>query len=226
MELIILIILTCLLHFVMYYLRYVHFYRKPRDGGNIKIDETSFFAPVEGRIVYVNYLIVDDGQNVIINKQNRVLEGPVLENGNYVQIGIFMTPYNNHHLVKPIKNALVSISDMYTDLNSMMNTSDFIQPFGWWRNWINKKYNEYLKTNRRTIFTFNNDVQLVLIYDKYVDKLTLIDEGDSSYNEVLGFVHRGSQVDIIIPRRMVDHLFVSEGDKVKFDTLVMKLKSN
>lgn len=222
MEIGMLIAMIILLHVAMYYLRFIHFYRKP-DNFSRLVSSDELMAPVEGRIVYVHLLESDGENNIILNKEGRKLEGPVLSPGKYIQIGIFMTPYNNHHMVKPIRSPLVSVKDMYTDLNSMMDTEDFIQPFGWWKNWFEKKYNKYLKTNRRTVFEFKNGIQLVLIYDKYVDKLTLLDKGASSNRETLGFVHRGSQVDIILPEDYVNDLFVVEGDVVKFQSLILTL---
>lgn len=227
------LILIVVVHTYAFWLRNVYFYRKPTSG---EVDDSNrsesgvIHSLVEGRVVYVKVIERDlVGQ---INKMGRILPLPeqLRDDRSYVQIGVFMTPMNNHHLTSPgaeFRNtAHDHISGVY---NSMWDRKDNLLMFvgKWFIDWWDKKLQKFIAVNARTRFYFYHGIIADLIYDKYVNKITFFNEKYRD-RELLAFVHRGSQVDLFIPMSVPTRgwtrleILAQVGDRVKFDTKLAK----
>lgn len=205
-----------LLHLINYFIRYVYFYRHPKVDQEVYLDSAMCLAsPVEGTVVYVKRVtnsgeIVKDGRSIDIDFLEKDVE--------YFQIGIFMTPYNNHHLVAPSHDTVIDSSELVgTEYRSMMSVVDLLMGKSWYKDWYERKRDQFLLKNARTVFLTNWGI-MALIYDEYVNKLTLFDEDED--RRVIGFVHRGSQVDVFVPSSKYTPV-VDIGTRVSFDTLIV-----
>jgi hypothetical protein len=205
-----------------YWLRQVYFYRKPVLSPYEYADPPrTLYSPVEGRVVYVREIV--GGQTPYLMEQKGVRKLPVPEElvpgRKYYQVGIFMTPFNNHHLMTPSsflhpagQQHLEGASERMWDAKD-----DWYMILGkWWMNWWEKKIGRYLVVNRRTRFHMSDDVIMDLIYDKYVSKFTPMYEPLGG-RCIIGFVGRGSQVDMFIPAERT-YLMVGAGDRVRHDS--------
>lgn len=217
-----LIALFFIVHGVQYFLRHIYFYRFPR---NVKHIAGKLMSPVEGRVMYIRPATHNSLKS---NKQGRKLAFTDLDldPGTYIHIGIFMSPLDNHHMVTPLPlvyTGAVSARDTIGEENSMLDSSD-LWNIRWWKNWWDKKASKFITVNRATIFSFRNGIRLVMIYDKYVNKLTRINKNLESGRTVLGLVHRGSQCEVIVPSSMFNSTLVRVGQRVSFNDALLELK--
>lgn len=107
--------------------------------------------------------------------------------------------------------------------NEMWSSEDTKKFGDWWKNWFQRKVNEWIEYNARTVFTTSDGIVLCIIYDKWVNKLTLIKEWMNG-RQIIGFVHRGSQTDIFIEKSKIHKITINPGDKVNFNSTIGVLK--
>lgn len=236
-EVLTLLGMTAVMHGGLYYLRFKHFYRKPEADQGCGV-----YSPVEGRVVYIRHHKGHERSDVSIDKQYRKLGVPsqvmrVLDEGTpLTQIGIFMSPYNNHHVCSSVAVGQYYHPSMITEgteLNSMTDWKESVFLWKWWRNWFEKKASKFIDMNQHTLWDqwFHGcRIWHVLIYDKYVNKLTEFrpdrkEAWTTDGRRVYGFVHRGSQVDMFIPTGLIERstygLQVKVGDRVNFNTQIL-----
>jgi hypothetical protein len=212
--------LLAIAHVYAFWLRSVYFYRKPVANGTPLEGKEWIYSLVEGRVVYVQSIAAGKG---LIDKGGRHFPIPShLDTAlDYIQIGVFMTPLNNHHLISPGKSyTLWKTLDIGGKFDKMWEAQDDwrMVTSRWWGDWWERKISKYIAGNRRTRFFFSHGVVADLIYDKYVNRLSSL---FYPYGErmVLGFVQRGSQVDLFIPADNLN-VTVGVGDRVTFDSLL------
>lgn len=215
-DILILSIFVLILHISQYYLRYIYFYRKPSEDCKIP-NKNTIISPVEGRVVYIKYSSEE------MTKEGRKLSLPFILKPDleYLHIGIFLSPYNNHHLLNPSTGNYNRLPDEHGELNSMMDYKDLLNP-SWFISWFDKKYSKFINLNTRSIFVNKNGIVMVMIYDKYVNKMTMIRKCTESKREIISFVHRGSQVDLFIPKSLGFILNTKVGDKVNHNTVIFR----
>lgn len=212
---IVLVISLCLLHAYLFYIRKVMFFSK--KYGNIMTPYLNEYrSPVEGRCMYVN--LVRKGSPCVLRKDGRIIYLPFYIPYDVWQIGIYMSPYNNHH-VMTMNRPCMYLSERYKGkLNTMLDWLDMIFPFTAFRDWLIRKAGRFICVNESIMFKFP-DYRMVMIFDKYVSKFKYYDNEISNGREVLGLVHRGSQMDVLLAFNDFD-IAVNEGDRVQFDTLI------
>lgn len=212
MELAILASLLVGLHVYLYYMRAVFFYRKPKPY--LSISEYQLLSPVEGTVMYINHNYYREGDIPLADKAGRKTNlNKITVSGEYIHIGIYMSPYNNHHILMPSPGYLGKCW-LRGELGSMI-TDDLWGPrLRKKETWLHEKLHQFIAYNAKVAFSFR-DFDMYMIFDKYVAKLS--DRNPGARRECLGFVHRGSQMDLIIPADLYE-ILVKRGDTVTFDT--------
>lgn len=208
---IILLILLISLHILLFYNRQIRFYKKPYNS-RLPTDN-EILSCVEGTVVYARN--VNSYSKMV--KGDRSLELPNLPNDDYYHIGIYMSPYNNHHLLS-LNRFLPFIVPIQGALFSMLDDLDSLFPWSWRYEWYYRKLDEFISLNQRYEIRYNNGIVMCMIMDKYVNKLSMINQIVND-RMVIGFVHRGSQLDIFLPWNKY-YPMVSEGQKVDFNTVI------
>lgn len=223
---ILLIALFVLLHVWLFWCRYIKFYAKPTVGKGFS---DGIMSPVCGTVVYVRHLIdAKQGDDVLFDKLGRVSNLPSIPySGDWVHIGVYMSPFNNHHIITPVKWDGMVTGSIDGDLNPMLSNRDCRWPPSWSKDWFKRKLVEFIAYNKKTYWNFTfktgGNFSMYMIYDKYVGsmKQVHIDKKDLHGRECLGFVCRGSQMDFVIPWAYYEEL-VRVGQSVNFDTMIAK----
>jgi hypothetical protein len=194
------------------------------------------FSPVEGTIVYKKMVMNNQAtrnSRAMMDKEGRLVDIPwdMLEDGvEYWQVGIFMTPLNNHHLLHPLTMGNnIETKDYQGDLLPMMNPIDGITPWRTFHNFYAKHMNDFIGYNKRRAYkilgtNIPKPIVFCMILEKYVSKITDHDYLLNS-RKVLGFVHRGSQVDMFIPiRGYTLSSSLHDGSKVDFNSTIAVIR--
>lgn len=208
-----------------FWLRNILFYSQPKF--TTFYDRKILRSPANGTVVYCDVVNKISDRKMV--KRGREISCPyeyLDRDTEYLHIGIFMSPYNNHHLVTMNKHlTLLDHSHIKGDYNEMWDSSDnFLGK--WWKGWFEKKLDKWLEYNARDAFLFSNNIVVCIIFDKWVNKISLRDISNNfEAREILGFVHRGSQTDIFIPSNLVSRKFVESGMTVSFDDKLVELKN-
>lgn len=218
---IILIILLIVFHIYLFIQRDILFYRLPSEN-DLERYIWTVKSPAEGKVVYIRRIsITSDGKDFYSYKQGRQIQiPPSVKDGEYFHIGIYLSPYNNHHIVSPVKDPnIINIQEIGQSLLPMSKRLDSLFLFTRFKNWLDKYKDGFLEYNKRVVFEIN-DFYLIAIFDKYVSKYNLFEN-----NKILAFIHRGSQVDLLMP---VDNYDIREslrvGDRVDFFTTIFDKK--
>lgn len=185
------------------FLRRVWFYRDPvrepeqRDGVII--------APADGRVVYIKR--VQDGEICAEKLGEKIplpeITGTDSEEKNGWAIGIYMSPLDVHFNYCPLPGVVERIHRVSAKLNlPMLDLWEYIRVV-WLRKMVDMFARRYhLENERNTIFMDCNGIKLsvVLIADKFVAKIKcFVEPGQTlDYSQKLGFIERGSQVDLVI----------------------------
>jgi len=185
------------------FLRRVWFYRDPvrepeqRDGVII--------APADGRVVYIKR--VQDGEIHAEKLGEKIplpeITGTDSEEKNGWAIGIYMSPLDVHFNYCPLPGVVERIHRVSAKLNlPMLDLWEYIRVV-WLRKMVDMFARRYhLENERNTIFMDCNGTKLavVLIADKFVAKIKcFVEPGQMlDYSQKLGFIERGSQVDLVI----------------------------
>lgn len=199
----ILIALGLLWFGALMFLRKVWFYRDPvrepeRDGDVI-------IAPASGRVVYIKR--ITDGA-IYAEKLGEKIPLPEITGCDSNQkdgwaIGIYMSPLDVHFNYCPRPGAVERIYRKNAKLNlPMLDLWEYIKVV-WLRKMVDMFARRYhLENERNTIFLNCDGIKMavVLIADKFVAKIKcFVEEGQAlGYSQKLGFIERGSQVDLVV----------------------------
>lgn len=188
----------------LWFLRKVWFYRDPvrkpeRDEAGVII------APASGRVVYIKKIEDGDIYSEKLGEKIPLTEitGCGYEVKNGWAIGIYMSPLDVHYNYNPCPGIVEKIYRKNAKLNlPMLDLWEYIHVV-WLKKMVDMFARKYhLENERNTIFLDCNGVKMavVLIADKFVAKITCYVENGQrlDYSEKLGFIERGSQVDLVI----------------------------
>jgi phosphatidylserine decarboxylase len=186
------------------FLHKIWFYRDPPR--NPERDEPGvIIAPASGRVVYIRKF--EDGK-FYSEKLGEYIHLPEITGCDNPErrgwgIGIYMSPLDVHFNYCPYPGTVDRIHRKSGSLNlPMLDLWEYIRVV-WLRKMVDMFARKYHLTNERnTIFLTCSSVKMavVLIADKFVSKIKCFVEPDQrlAYSEKLGFIERGSQVDLIV----------------------------
>lgn len=186
------------------FLRLVWFFRDPPRQAE-RTEEKMILAPADGRVVYIRK--IEDGA-IYAEKLGEKIPLPEIigcdANGRQGwAIGIYMSPLDVHFNYCPYPSTVESIFRKTAKVNyPMLDLWEYIRVV-WLRKMVDMFARRYhLENERNTIFLDADGVKMavVLIADKFVAKIQcFVEEGQRlDYSQKLGFISRGSQVDLII----------------------------
>lgn len=188
----------------MFFLRKVWFYRDPirkpeTDGENLIV------SPADGRVVYIKR--VDEGSLYSEKLGEKIplteITGCDYKNKTGWAVGIYMSPLDVHYNYCPYPGTVEKIHRVSAKYNfPMLDLWEYINVV-WLRKMVDMFARKYhLQNERNTIFfdCSNFKMAAVLIADKFVAKISCyLKEGDRvEKSQKMGFIERGSQVDLII----------------------------
>lgn len=186
------------------FLRRVWFYRDPvREAERMEVGV--IVAPASGRVVYIKK--IEDGA-IYAEKLGEKIPLPEIAGCETIDkqgwaIGIYMSPLDVHFNYCPYPGKVSSIFRTQPRVNlPMLDLWEYIRVV-WLRRMVDMFARKYhLENERGTIFLDcgNLKMAVVLIADKFVAKIScFVSEGQElKYSEKLGFIERGSQVDLLI----------------------------
>ncbi|MGC8861679.1 MAG: phosphatidylserine decarboxylase [Armatimonadota bacterium] len=189
---------------VVAFLRRVWFYRDPPRSP--ESDEPGVIvAPADGRVVYIKR--VKHG-TVFAEKLGRKIPLPEITGDEPPEldgwaIGIYMSPLDVHFNYCPFPGIVQRIHYTPSKLNlPMLDLWEYVRVV-WLRRMVDMFARRYhLENERNTIFLDCGGVKMavVLIADKFVSKIKcFVRDGQRlDYSEKIGFIERGSQVDLVV----------------------------
>lgn len=214
------------------FLRKVWFYRDPIR----KPDDCSsgtIVAPADGRVVYIKK--VDEGSLYSEKLGEKIplpeITGCEQESKEGWAVGIYMSPLDVHFNYCPYPSKVDRIYRKNAKVNfPMLDLWEYIRVV-WLRKMVDMFARKYhLENERNTIFLDSNGLKMavVLIADKFVAKIRCFVEPDREldYSEKLGFIERGSQVDLMIFSNNVEFLVGINQQVHGGKTAIARLKSN
>lgn len=190
--------------------RFVWFYRDP-----VRIPEAAgraIVSPADGQVVYIKRF--EDGA-VYSEKLGRkielseITESPSTAGRSGWICGIYMSPFDVHFNYSPVSGRVVAQRYTKADANlPMVDLSEYVRIAFLRRPFDNFAARFHLENERNTVVIVPGegseegqpDIAVVEIADKFVNKIDILaHEGDDlKTGDKLGFIKRGSQVDIII----------------------------
>ena len=188
----------------LWFLRRVWFYRDPDRKPDLDVPG-SVIAPADGRVVYIKRI---EGGGVFSQKLGQKIplteitgDAPPELDG--YSIGIYMSPLDVHFNYCPYPGVVERICYTPAKVNfPMLDLWEYVRVV-WLRRMVDlfgRKY--HFENERNTIFLNCGRFKMavVLIADKFVSKIKcFVAEGQKlNYSEKLGFIDRGSQVDLVI----------------------------
>jgi len=185
------------------FLRQIWFYRDPPMTPERVGD--AIIAPASGRVVYIKP--VEEGA-IYAEKLGEKIPLPEITGCDTDPkqgwaIGIYMSPLDVHFNYCPRPGRVERIHRTAAKLNlPMLDLWEYIRVV-WFRKMVDMFARKYhLQNERNTIFLDCGGVKMaiVLIADKFVAKIRcFVGEGQElGYSEKLGFIERGSQVDLVV----------------------------
>lgn len=207
---------------VLAFLRKVWFFRDPVRQSE-RNEDGMILAPADGRVVYIRK--IEEG-GLYAEKLGERIPLPEItgcethmpsrdadatltgerEHSVFSQgwaIGIYMSPLDVHFNYCPYPGAVEGIYRKNAKVNyPMLDVWEYIRVV-WLRKMVDMFARKYhLENERNTIFLNANGLRMavVLIADKFVAKIKCFVEENQAldYSEKLGFICRGSQVDLIV----------------------------
>ncbi len=190
--------------------RFVWFYRDP-----VRTPEAAgrvIVSPADGQIVYIKRF--EDG-GVYSEKLGRridlseIAELPQTRGRSGWIAGIYMSPFDVHFNYAPVAGLVTAQRYTKADANlPMVDLSEYIRIAFLRRPFDNFAAQFHLENERNTVVIEPDsnaaegqpDIAVVEIADKFVNKIDILaDEGDAlRVGDKLGFIKRGSQVDVIV----------------------------
>jgi phosphatidylserine decarboxylase len=192
---------------VLYMLnRFVWFFRDPVRTPESS-DPHALISPADGQIVYIKRF--SDGA-VTSEKLGRPIE--LTETAQLPQtsgrsgwiVVIYMSPFDVHFNYAPVAGTVTAQSYRKADANlPMVDLSEYLRIAFLRRPFDNFAAAFHLENERNTVLIQGEDspdVAVVEIADKFVNKIEILArEGDTlAVGGKLGFIRRGSQVDVIV----------------------------
>jgi len=186
------------------FLRRVWFYRDPhrepeRDEAGIIV------APADGRVVYIRK--IEQGGLYSEKLGERIplpeIAGCATGGEQGWAIGIYMSPLDVHYNYCPYPGRVEGVFYKAAKVNyPMLDVWEYIRVV-WLRRMADMFARKYhLENERNTILLDGGGVRMavVLIADKFVAKIQcFVEEGQPmAYSQKLGFISRGSQVDLFV----------------------------
>lgn len=215
----------------VWFTRKIWFFRDP-DHSSTPQDDYSIRAPVYGRIVYVNRIengnVISDkkGESIPIQDVTKEDWPQEFPSGDGWLIGIAMTPLDVHFQYSPLPGKMGGIHHFQHGRNlPMFDLWEYIR-ITWFRQWVQLWAKKYIFENeRQTMWLAGSKAKigLVLIADKFVDKITtFVKPGDSvPSGGKLSFIERGSQVDLLVCGHPDLQILVKNGDTSKGPNTVL-----
>lgn len=206
-----------------WYTRHVWFYRDPDHSATPQEDST-IRSPVYGIVSYIRR--IENGDVVCDKKGERIRIEEITkddwddrEKDGWL-IGIAMTALDVHYQYSPIPATVGKFFHKTTGKNlPMFDLWEYVK-ITWLRKGIQLFARKYvLENERQTMWLVGKRVKvaLILIADKFVDKITTyVQQGDRvAAGGKLSFIGRGSQVDVAVCGQPGLELAVREGESVK-----------
>lgn len=190
--------------------RFVWFYRdpvrSPQKTGRVII------SPADGQIVYIKRF--DEAGEISAEKLGRrikltELTGLPLEGrGEGWIIGIYMSPFDVHYNYAPVRGKVDRIVSTKARANvPMVDLAEYIR-ISFLRRAFDNFADRFHLDNERNSLLIQGEfpVAVVEIADRFVNKIScFVSEGDSvEPGTKIGFIDRGSQVDLIIFKHDID----------------------
>lgn len=186
--------------------RFVWFYRDP-----VRVPESTeanaIISPADGQVVYIKKF--EDGA-VYSEKLGRridlteIAELPQTQGRSGWIIGMYMSPFDVHFNYAPVAGTVTAQRYTKADANlPMVDLSEYIQIAFLRRPFDNFAAAFHLENERNTVVIQGGgapDIAVVEIADKFVNKIDIMatEGGTLKVGDKLGFIKRGSQVDVII----------------------------
>lgn len=192
--------------------RFVWFYRDPARTPE-SAEANAIISPADGQIVYIKRF--EDGA-VASEKLGRrielteIAELPQTKGRSGWIVGIYMSPFDVHFNYAPVAGTVTAQRYRKADANlPMVDLSEYIRIAFLRRPFDNFAAAFHLENERNTVVIEPDaearaagqpDVAVVEIADKFVNKIDILaSEGDAvRVGSKLGFIKRGSQVDLIV----------------------------
>lgn len=186
--------------------RFVWFYRDPvRTPAST--DANAIISPADGQIVYIkpftNGEVISEklGRPIRISE---IAELPQTAGRSGWVVGIYMSPFDVHFNYAPVAGTVTAQRYTKADANlPMVDLSEYIRIAFLRRPFDNFAAAFHLQNERNTVLIQGGgapDVAVVEIADKFVNKIDILaKDGDAlKVGSKLGFIKRGSQVDVIV----------------------------
>lgn len=188
---------------VLFYLRKIWFYRDPIRTAEAGPD--GIVSPADGRVVYIKRFAKGMVSAEKLGEEIPLEEiaGTAVQDTEGWAIGIYMSPLDVHFNYCPLPGKVERIYRKSAKINfPMLDLWEYVRVV-WFRKMVAMFARRYhLENERNTIFMDCGTVKtaIVLIADKFVAKIRcFVTEGQElNYSEKLGFIERGSQVDLLI----------------------------
>ncbi len=187
------------------YSRYIWFFRDPKReparGGRVII------SPADGQVVYIKRIakgmIQSEklGRQIDLSDLSKTSTIPSKEDG--WLIGIYMSPFDVHYNYTPVNGRVLKI--VHTEAKANLPMVDMVEYIN--ISFLRRAFDNFAKRfhfeNERNTLVIEGEefnVVIVEIADKFVNKISCyVEEGqDLSVGQKIGFIERGSQVDIAI----------------------------
>lgn len=186
------------------FLRLVWFFRDPMREAERR-EDGMILAPADGRVVYIRK--IEDGAISAEKLGEKIplpeITGCASDGAQGWAIGIYMSPLDVHFNYCPYPSTVASIFRKTASLNyPMLDLWEYVRVV-WLRKMVDMFARKYhLENERNTIFLDAGGVKMavVLIADKFVAKIQCFvkERQKLDYSQKLGFISRGSQVDLVI----------------------------
>jgi phosphatidylserine decarboxylase len=200
------IVATIIVVLIVLYLlnRFVWFFRDPKRAPDATGDV--LISPADGQVVYIKPFT--DGA-VYSEKLGHRINLPEIADFPEVArrsgwiIGMYMSPFDVHFNYVPAPGTVKSVRYTKADANlPMVDLSEYIRIAFLRRPFDNFAARFHLVNERNTVLVEGKDFSyaVVEIADKYVNKIDcFVKEGEEvSTGDKVGFIKRGSQVDLIV----------------------------
>ena len=207
-----LLVSVILLLCCQYWLREI-FFKRPM--GNISVPEGCVASPVDGSLVYIRE--VDSGPIYGEKLGEKHYAGEI--HFSAIHVGIYMSVFDRHHVVAPCDCELKAIEKWSSGVNfPMLDLHEYIRVmfFRRFENWFSRHLSSWITQNERVTLEFRdnegNPFKMILIGDKYVNKITLSGEVGAKFvgGQNIAFISRGSQTDILFPKNLFEKSLISQ----------------
>lgn len=208
----------------VWFLRNVWFHRDP-DHSLTPQNDLDVRSPVYGRVAYIRRVrdgVVESeklGEPIRIDDITKTDWPSDTPDGNGWLIGIAMTAVDVHFQYAPLPGVVGEIRHFGTGMNlPMFDFWEYVR-ITYFRKAVQLFARHYtLENERQTMWIAGKraKVGLVLIADKFIDKITTFVESgaDVPSGGKLSFIGRGSQVDLVVCGRPDLEVLVREGQAV------------